>query len=130
MLEPLQMRAPSKRWLALASIIVVSTVSLAWTFTRLHRIGKIEKQESGVRSRESEENRRRDERTRDERTRDERTRDERTRCRRLPFHSDFGLLTSVLFRHHDDRAREFVVPALLARVPEDPEKAEKKDGHR
>src|SRR5438105_6667450 len=52
--ESLQMRAPSKRWLALASIIVVSTVSLAWSFTRLHRIGKIEKQESGVRSRESE----------------------------------------------------------------------------
>src|SRR5437588_2291432 len=42
MLEPLQMRAPSKRWLALASIIVVSTVSLAWSFTRLHRIGKVE----------------------------------------------------------------------------------------
>jgi uncharacterized protein len=37
MLEPLQMRAPSKRWLALASIIFVSTVSLAWSFTRLRR---------------------------------------------------------------------------------------------
>ena len=35
MLEPLQMRAPSKRWLALASIIFVSTASLAWSFTRL-----------------------------------------------------------------------------------------------
>jgi uncharacterized protein len=37
MLEPLQMRAPSKRWLALASIIFVSTASLAWGFTRLRR---------------------------------------------------------------------------------------------
>ena len=37
MLEPLQMRAPSKRWLALASIIFVSTATLAWGFTRLRR---------------------------------------------------------------------------------------------
>ena len=37
MLEPLQMRAPSRRWLALASIIFVSTASLAWGFTRLRR---------------------------------------------------------------------------------------------
>lgn len=42
MLEPLQMRAPSKRWLALASIIVFSTASLAWGFTRLRRTGKSE----------------------------------------------------------------------------------------
>ena len=42
MLEPLQMRAPSKRWLALASIILVSTASLAWSFTRLRRTGKLE----------------------------------------------------------------------------------------
>jgi len=35
MLEHLQMRAPSKRWLALASVIFVSTASLAWSFTRL-----------------------------------------------------------------------------------------------
>src|SRR5881394_3452747 len=42
MLEPLQMRAPSKRWLALASIILVSTASLAWSFTRLRRSGKLE----------------------------------------------------------------------------------------
>jgi len=42
MLEPLQMRAPSKRWLALASIILVSTASLAWSFTRLRRTGKFE----------------------------------------------------------------------------------------
>jgi uncharacterized protein YfaT (DUF1175 family) len=31
------MRAPSKRWLALASIVFVSTASLAWGFTRLRR---------------------------------------------------------------------------------------------
>src|SRR5262249_11321782 len=37
MLEPLQMRAPSKRWLALASILFVSTASLAWSFTRRRR---------------------------------------------------------------------------------------------
>lgn len=42
MLEPLQMRAPSKRWLALASILLVSALSLAWSFTRLRRAGKIE----------------------------------------------------------------------------------------
>lgn len=57
MLEPLQMRAPSKRWLALASIIIVSTASLAWSFTRLRRTGKIEgapasvKRETGAGSR-------------------------------------------------------------------------------
>ena len=37
MLEPLQMRAPSKRWLALAGVIFVSTASLAWSYTRLRR---------------------------------------------------------------------------------------------
>jgi len=42
MLEPLQMRAPSKRWLVLASIIFVSTASLAWGFTRLRHTGKLE----------------------------------------------------------------------------------------
>jgi len=42
MLEPLQMRAPSKRWLALAGIVFVSTASLAWSFTRLRRTEKIE----------------------------------------------------------------------------------------
>jgi uncharacterized protein YfaT (DUF1175 family) len=51
------MRAPSKRWLALASIIIVSTASLAWSFTRLRRTGKIEgapasvKRETGAGSR-------------------------------------------------------------------------------
>ena len=42
MLEPLQMRAPSKRWLALASIILVSTGALAWSTSRLRRTGKVE----------------------------------------------------------------------------------------
>src|SRR6185369_13143091 len=42
MLDPLQMRAPSKRWLALASILLVSTVSLAVGFTRYRRAGNIE----------------------------------------------------------------------------------------
>src|SRR2546429_9709321 len=42
MLDPLQMRAPSKRWLALAGIIVVSTSALAWSTVRLRRTGKIE----------------------------------------------------------------------------------------
>src|SRR5436189_2594447 len=37
MLEPLQMRAPSNRWLALAGVIFVSTASLAWSYTRLRR---------------------------------------------------------------------------------------------
>src|SRR5207302_1786485 len=59
MLEPLQMRAPSKRWLALASIIFVSTASLAWSFTRLRRTGKLEgapalTRRSEVRSQKSE----------------------------------------------------------------------------
>jgi uncharacterized protein YfaT (DUF1175 family) len=59
MLEPLQMRAPSKRWLALASIIFVSTASLAWSFTRLRRTGNLEgapalTQRSAVRSQKSE----------------------------------------------------------------------------
>src|SRR5881392_3861910 len=55
MLEPLQMRAPSKRWLALAGVIFVSTASLAWGYTRLRRTENVEgapaskKQGSGVR---------------------------------------------------------------------------------
>jgi uncharacterized protein YfaT (DUF1175 family) len=36
------MRAPSKRWLALAGVIVVSTSALAWSAVRLRRTGKIE----------------------------------------------------------------------------------------
>jgi uncharacterized protein len=39
--EPLQMRAPSKRWLALAGVIFVSTASLAWSYTRLRRTGNV-----------------------------------------------------------------------------------------
>lgn len=59
MLEPLQMRAPSKRWLALVSIIFVSTASLAWSYTRLRRTGKLEgapalTQRSEVRNQKSE----------------------------------------------------------------------------
>ncbi len=56
MLEPLQMRAPSKRWLALAGVIFVSTASLAWSYTRLRRTENVEgapasrKQGTGVRS--------------------------------------------------------------------------------
>src|SRR5947207_253878 len=41
MLEPLQMRAPSKRWLALAGVIFVSTASLAWSYTLLRRTGNV-----------------------------------------------------------------------------------------
>src|SRR5436190_16324756 len=58
MLDPLQMRAPSKRWLALAGVIVVSTASLAWGFTRFQRAGSFEgapasiKQKSDVRKQE------------------------------------------------------------------------------
>jgi uncharacterized protein YfaT (DUF1175 family) len=42
MLEPPQMLASSKPWLALAGVVVVSTVALAWSFTRLHPTEKIE----------------------------------------------------------------------------------------
>jgi uncharacterized protein YfaT (DUF1175 family) len=37
MLEIPQMRASSKRWLALAGVVIVSTTALAWSFTRFHR---------------------------------------------------------------------------------------------
>jgi uncharacterized protein YfaT (DUF1175 family) len=58
MLEPLQMRAPSKRWLALAGVIFVSTASLAWNYTRLRHTGNVEgapasKQRSEVRGQRS-----------------------------------------------------------------------------
>jgi len=58
MLEPLQMRAPSKRWLALAGILFVSTASLAWSYTRLRRTGNVggapaSKQRSEVRGQRS-----------------------------------------------------------------------------
>jgi uncharacterized protein YfaT (DUF1175 family) len=53
------MRAPSKRWLALASILFVSTASLAWSYTRLRRTGSVGgapalKQRSEVRGQRSE----------------------------------------------------------------------------
>ncbi|HET6861679.1 MAG TPA: hypothetical protein VFH91_01490, partial [Pyrinomonadaceae bacterium] len=43
MLEPPQMLARSKPWLALAGIVIVSTAALAWSFTRLHPTEKIER---------------------------------------------------------------------------------------
>ncbi len=42
MLETPQMRSPSKRWLALAGVVIVSTTALAWNFTRFHHTKKIE----------------------------------------------------------------------------------------
>jgi uncharacterized protein YfaT (DUF1175 family) len=53
------MRAPSKRWLALAGVIFVSTASLAWSYTRLRRTGDVGgapalKQKSEVRGQRSE----------------------------------------------------------------------------
>ena len=42
MLQTPQMRAPLKRWLALAGVVIASTTALAWTFTRLHPTEKIE----------------------------------------------------------------------------------------
>ena len=43
MLESPQMRAPSKRWLVLAAIVIASTTALAWGFTRVHKTNKIER---------------------------------------------------------------------------------------
>lgn len=37
------MRAPLKRWLALAGVVIASTTALAWTFSRLHHTNKIER---------------------------------------------------------------------------------------
>src|SRR5215475_4413813 len=42
MLEPPQMRAPLKRWLALAGVVIVSTTALAWSLSRPHHSKKIE----------------------------------------------------------------------------------------
>jgi len=36
------MRAPLKRWLALAGVVIASTTALAWGFSRLHQTEKIE----------------------------------------------------------------------------------------
>jgi len=37
------MRAPLKRWLALAGVVIVSTTALAWSYSRLHHAEKIER---------------------------------------------------------------------------------------
>jgi uncharacterized protein len=42
MLEPPQMRASLKRWLALAGVVIVSTSALAWGLSRPHNSKKIE----------------------------------------------------------------------------------------
>lgn len=42
MLESPQMRAPLKRWLALAGVVIVSATALAWNFSRRHQTEKIE----------------------------------------------------------------------------------------
>ena len=42
MLESPQMRAPLKRWLALASVVIASTTALAWSVSRLHHTTKTE----------------------------------------------------------------------------------------
>src|SRR6185369_9219659 len=41
MLESPHMRAPWKRWLALAGVVIVSTTALAWSFQRFHHTEKI-----------------------------------------------------------------------------------------
>ena len=42
MLQSPQMRAPLKRWLALAGVIIASTTALAWSVSRLHHTNKVE----------------------------------------------------------------------------------------
>jgi len=42
MLQPPQMRAPLKRWLALAGVVIASTTALAWSLSRPHHSNKIE----------------------------------------------------------------------------------------
>src|SRR6185369_8826115 len=42
MLKAPEMRAPLKRWLALAAVVIASTTALAWNFSRLHHKDKIE----------------------------------------------------------------------------------------
>jgi uncharacterized protein YfaT (DUF1175 family) len=37
MLNPPEMRAPLKRWLALAGVVIVSTTAIAWSLSRSHR---------------------------------------------------------------------------------------------
>lgn len=56
MLQSPQMRAPLKRWIALAAVVIASTTALAWGFSRFHNTIKIErpsvplKRESAVNS--------------------------------------------------------------------------------
>jgi uncharacterized protein len=40
MLQPPEMRAPLKRWLALAGVVIASTTALAWSVSRLHHSKK------------------------------------------------------------------------------------------
>ena len=42
MLKSPQMRAPLKRWLALAGVVIASTTALAWSVSRLHHPNKVE----------------------------------------------------------------------------------------
>src|SRR5690242_1722313 len=44
MLNPHQMRAPLKRWLALAAVVIASTTALAWTLSRSHHSKNVEKE--------------------------------------------------------------------------------------
>lgn len=41
MLQPPEMRAPLKRWLALAGVVIASTTALAWSVSRLHHGKKL-----------------------------------------------------------------------------------------
>ncbi len=51
MLESPQMRAPLKRWLALAGVVIASTTALAWSVSRLHHTRKIEEVSAPVKAR-------------------------------------------------------------------------------
>jgi len=53
MVESPQMRAPFKRWLAFAAVVIASSTALAWSFSRLHSTNKIDgpsKPERGIAS--------------------------------------------------------------------------------
>src|SRR3954451_18589470 len=49
MLQPPQMRAPLKRWLALAVVVIASTSALAWSLSRPHQSKKIETTSAALR---------------------------------------------------------------------------------
>ena len=49
MLQPPQMRAPLKRWLALAGVVIASTTALAWSLSRPHHSNKIETTSAALR---------------------------------------------------------------------------------